>query len=58
MARYEVSLIFSYEVEDVADKWEALAVAEQLFCADHHHEYSGYDINPIGDDEDDDEEEA
>lgn len=53
--RYEVSLIFSYEVEGVKDKWEALEVAEQLFCADHHHEYSGYDINPIGDD---DEEEA
>jgi hypothetical protein len=58
MARYEVNLIFSYEVEGVKDKWEALDVAEQMFYADHRHACYNYDINPIGDDEDDDEEEA
>jgi len=52
--KWEINFIVSYEVE-ASSKWEAVEKAEQIFNADTHFDY-GVDVNPIHDDEDEDEE--
>ena len=55
--KYEVTICHSYEIEDAIDRYDAMAKAEAMFVENPFNLDYFFDVNPIGD-EDEGEEEA
>jgi hypothetical protein len=52
--KYDVTFLINYTIDDAVNKWDAIEQAEKLFNSDTdtHFNYD-VDVNPIGDDEED-----
>ena len=52
--KYEVTICFSYEIEDATDKYDAMEKARTMFAEDPLGSDYFFDINPIGEEDEED----